>query len=309
MDSAGPDRQLWTDDNGRVLIHLTDPADPRLADYTSMTDVRLRSAMEPERGLYMAESHNVIMRAVEAGHRPRSFLMAPRWLDQMSHLIEDSTGSPEGGEVPVFVAPEEMLREITGFRLHRGALAAMHRPPLEPVADVLAGARGGRGARRVAVLEDLVDHTNVGAAFRSAAALGVDAVLVSPRCADPLYRRSVRVSMGTVFQVPWTRIPEWPTVGALHAAGFTVAALALSEDSVPLDVFAASPACTDPGARVALALGTEGDGLTRHAIEAADVVVRIPMAGGVDSLNVAAASAVAFWATRGVGSGDAHPRP
>lgn len=288
-----------------MLIHLTDASDPRLADYTSMTDVRLRSALEPERGLYMAESHNVIMRAVEAGHRPRSFLMAPRWIPQMSGLIEASTGSPDGGDVPVFVAPEEMLREITGFHLHRGALAAMHRPVLPTVEEVLATARDGRGARRVAVLEDLVDHTNVGAAFRSAAALGVDAVLVSPRCADPLYRRSVRVSMGTVFQVPWTRIPEWPTVDTLHQAGFTVAALALSEDSVPLDEFVASPACTAPDARVALAFGTEGDGLTRHAIEAADTVVRIPMSGGVDSLNVAAASAVVFWATRGVGQGAA----
>lgn len=284
-----------------MLIPLDDADDPRLADYTSMTDVRLRSVLEPERGLYMAESHNVVMRAVEAGHRPRSFLMAPRWLTQMTPLIEQSTGAPDGGDVPVFLAPEDLLRAITGYRLHRGALAAMQRPELGTVADVLAQARAGSGARRVAVLEDLVDHTNVGAAFRSAAALGVDAVLVSPRCADPLYRRSVRVSMGTVFQVPWTRIPEWPTTDVLHRAGFTVAALALSADAVPLDEFAASPACTAPDARVALALGTEGDGLSRRAIEAADVVVRIPMAGGVDSLNVAAASAVAFWATRGVG--------
>lgn len=290
-----------------MLISLDDAADPRLADYVSMTDVHLRSAMEPARGLYMAESTNVIMRAVEAGHRPRSFLMAPRWLADMTPWILRSTGSPDGGEVPVFLAPEDLLREITGFRLHRGALAAMERPELPGVADLLAHARQGRAARRVAVLEDLVDHTNVGAAFRSAAALGVDAVLVSPRCADPLYRRSVRVSMGTVFQVPWTRIPTWPTIDVLHDAGFTVAALALSEDSVSLDDFAASPACTAPMARVALAFGTEGDGLTRRALEACDVVVRIPMAGGVDSLNVAAASAVAFWATRGVGAG-AGPR-
>lgn len=276
-----------------VIIHLDDPADPRLADYTSMTDVKLRSAMEPERGLYMAESHNVILRAVQAGHRPRSFLMAPKWIPQMEHLIEQSTGSPDGGpDVPVFIGPEDLLRTITGFKLHRGALAAMHRPQLPPVRDVLAP------ARRIAVLEDLVDHTNVGAAFRSAAALGVDAVLVTPRCADPLYRRSVRVSMGTVFQVPWTRIDSWPATDALHDAGFTVAALALTHDSVTLDEFVASDAFTRPDARIALAFGTEGDGLTRHAIENADVVVRIPMAGGVDSLNVAAASAVAFWATR-----------
>jgi tRNA G18 (ribose-2'-O)-methylase SpoU len=278
------------------------PADPRLADYVSMTDVRLRSAMEPERGLYMAESRNVIMRAVEAGHRPRSFLMSPRWLEQMAPLIRRSTGADDGGDVPVFLAPEETLRRLTGFTLHRGALAAMRRPALPAVADLLSTARGGGPARRIAVLEDLVDHTNVGAAFRSAAALGVDAVLVSPRCADPLYRRSVRVSMGTVFQVPWTRIPRWPTVDVLHEAGFTVAALALSPDAVSLDDFVASPACAAPDARLALAFGTEGDGLTRGALEHADVVVRIPMSGDVDSLNVAAASAVVFWATRGVGA-------
>ena len=143
-----------------------------------------------------------------------------------------------------------------------------------------------------------MDHTNVGAAFRSAAALGIDAVLVTPRCADPLYRRSVRVSMGTVFQVPWTRIERWPAMDELHAQGFTVAALALSDTSVALDEFAASPACTAPDSRVAVVLGTEGDGLSHRTITAADEVVRIPMAGGVDSLNVAAAAAVAFWALR-----------
>ena len=150
----------------------------------------------------------------------------------------------------------------------------------------------------MAILEDLVDHTNVGAAFRSAAALGIDAVLVTPRCADPLYRRSVRVSMGTVFQVPWTRIERWPAMDELHAQGFTVAALALSDTSVALDEFAASAACTAPDSRVAVVLGTEGDGLSHRTITAADEVVRIPMAGGVDSLNVAAAAAVAFWALR-----------
>jgi tRNA G18 (ribose-2'-O)-methylase SpoU len=170
----------------------------------------------------------------------------------------------------------------------------MHRPPLPSVHELVSAARDGAGARRVAVLEDIVDHTNVGAIFRSAAALGVDAVLVSPRCADPLYRRSVRVSMGTVFQVPWTRLETWPGgLEALREDGFTVAALALTDDAVSLDDLAA--ALPD---RVAMVLGTEGDGLSRGAVEAADVVVRIPMAGGVDSLNVAAASAVAFWATR-----------
>ncbi|MFI2363831.1 TrmH family RNA methyltransferase [Promicromonospora sp. NPDC019610] len=269
------------------VVRIDDPADERLADYNSLTDVVLRSKHEPAKGLYIAESSTVIRRALAAGHRPRSFLMAPKWLDSMSEVIAQSGA-------PVYVAEEPLLREITGFHLHRGALAAMHRPPLPGVHELLAGARGGAGARRVAVLEDVVDHTNVGAAFRSAAALGVDAVLVSPRCSDPLYRRSVRVSMGTVFQVPWTRVEEWPAgLHDLRADGFTVAALALTDDSITLDELVANP----PD-KLALVLGTEGDGLTQGAVEAADLVVRIPMAGDVDSLNVAAASAVAFWATR-----------
>ena len=284
-----------------MIIELTDAADERLADYTRLTDVALRRRLETERGLYMAESTKVIARAVEAGHAPRSFLMARRWYESMRPVIAAATGCggrDDGGDVPVFLAEEDLLRAITGFHLHRGALAAMHRPELAAVAELLASARGGAGARRIAVLEDLVDHTNVGAAFRSAAALGMDAVLVSPRCADPLYRRSVRVSMGTVFQVPWTRINAWPDPGELRREGFTVAALALSEDAVDLDDFAASPACTAPDSRVAVVLGTEGDGLAARTIAAADAVVRIPMAGGVDSLNVAAAAAVAFWALR-----------
>ena len=269
------------------LVTLTDPDDPAVADYTRLTDVALRSRHEPSKGLYIAESSTVIRRAVAAGHRPRSFLMAPRWLESMADVLLE-VGAGEHGDVPVYVADEEVLERLTGFHLHRGALAAMHRPPLAPVADLVAG------ARRVAILEDVVDHTNVGAAFRSAAALGVDAVLVTPRCADPLYRRSVRVSMGTVFQVPWTRIDPWPGgVETLRDAGFTVAALALADHAVTLDDVAA-----DPPERLAWVLGTEGDGLTRGAVEAADLVVRIPLAGGVDSLNVAAAAAVAFWATR-----------
>ncbi len=271
-----------------AVVRVTDPADPRLRDYTDLTDVKLRTSREPAEGLYMAESSTVIRRALDAGHRPRSFLMADKWLESMDDVLA------EHPDVPVFVGDEDVLRQVTGFHLHRGALAAMHRPSLPSVHELVTRARDGAGARRVAVLEDIVDHTNVGAIFRSAAALGVDAVLVSPRCADPLYRRSVRVSMGTVFQVPWTRIDSWP--GGLHALaedGFTVAALALADDAVSLDDLAA-----EPPERLALVLGTEGDGLSRGAVEAADAVVRIPMAGGVDSLNVAAASAVAFWATR-----------
>ena len=263
---------------------IEDPADVRLVDYVGLTDVALRRRTEPERGLYIAESEKVIRRALAAGHLPRSFLMADRWLTDLADVVETA----EADGIPVFVGEHEVLESLTGFHLHRGALAAMQRPALPPVADVLAG------ARRVLVLEDVVDHTNVGAVFRSAAALSVDAVLVTPRCADPLYRRAVRVSMGTVFQVPWTRIEPWPGgVEELRSLGFVTAALALADDSVGLDELAA-----DPPERLALVLGTEGDGLSRRTLAAVDLTVRIPMAGGVDSLNVAAAGAVAAWALR-----------
>ncbi|EYR62476.1 rRNA methyltransferase [Actinotalea ferrariae CF5-4] len=291
------------------VIPLDDPHDPRLADYVSLTDVALRSRHEPEKGLYIAESSTVLGRALAAGHRPRSVLVSPRWLPDLTDMLARAVvgpahgagdgvagdgGADDGTRVPVYVAEPDVLEAITGFHVHRGALAAMHRPALRSVEDVLASARGGRGARRVAVLEDVVDHTNVGAAFRSAAALGVDAVLVTPRCADPLYRRSVRVSMGTVFQVPWTRVDPWPEgIRTLRDAGFVTAALALAQDALSLDELA-----DDPPDRLALVLGTEGDGLRPSTVAGADAVVRIPMAGGVDSLNVAAAAAVAFWATR-----------
>ncbi|HYN30675.1 MAG TPA: RNA methyltransferase [Dermatophilaceae bacterium] len=265
-------------------IRIEHPDDPRVRDYVALTDVALRRRTEPEQGLYVAESEKVIRRALAAGHRPRSLLLAPRWLTDLADLVERL----EAGGIPVLVGAHDVLEALTGFHLHRGALAAMERPALPALADVLAG------ARRVLVLEDVVDHTNVGAVFRSAAALGVDAVLVTPRCADPLYRRAVRVSMGTVFQVPWTRVEPWPAgVARLRDAGFTVAALALAEEAVPLDVLAA-----DPPERLALVLGTEGDGLRRGTLAAVDLVVTIPMAGAVDSLNVAAAGAVAAWALR-----------
>ncbi len=265
-------------------VTLTDPDDPRLRDYVRLTDVRLRVVKEPAEGLFMAESTQVIRRALRAGHRMRSLLVAPRWLPEIADVL--AAAADHGA--PVMVAEEPLLEQITGFHLHRGALASMHRPALRPVADVVAG------ARRVVVLEDVVDHTNIGAVFRSAAAMGVEAVLVTPRCADPLYRRSVRVSMGTVFQVPWTRLERWPGgVAELRDAGFVVAALALDERAEDLDALAA-----DPPERLAWVLGTEGDGLRPGTVRAADRVVRIPMAGGVDSLNVAAAGAVAFWATR-----------
>lgn len=268
------------------IVPLTDPADERLADYLRLTDVALRSKHEPEKGLYIAESSTVLERALAAGHRPRSVLVSPRWLPDVEELLGGVAA--EGEPVPVYVGEPEVLEAVTGFHVHRGALASMHRPVLPPVEETLAG------ARRVVVLEDIVDHTNVGAAMRACAAMGVDAVLVTPSCADPLYRRAIRVSMGTVFQVPWTRLASWPGgIDQLHELGFTVAALALDDDSVSLDDLAA-----DPPRKLATVFGTEGDGLKRQTIAACDATVRIPMAGGVDSLNVASAVAVATWATR-----------
>jgi tRNA G18 (ribose-2'-O)-methylase SpoU len=273
------------------VIRITDPVDERLADYVSLTDVVLRSRHEPDAGLYIAESSSVIRRALAAGHQPRSFLMADRWLESMSDVLESSGAGPEGS-VSVYVGDSDVVNAVAGFNVHRGALASMHRPALYPAGHLIKGL--GDGARTVVVLEDIVDHTNVGAIFRSVAALGADAVLVSERCADPLYRRSVRVSMGGVFQVPWTRMTDWETgMSDLRLQGFRVAALALTDAAVPLEDFA-----IDRPARVALVLGAEGDGLSATAISGADVLVRIPMSGGVDSLNVAAASAVALWALR-----------
>jgi len=275
-------------------IEITDPGDERVRDYFALTDVALRTKVEPERGLYLAESEKVIRRALAAGHRPRSFLMAERWLTDLADLVERA----ESEGVPVFVVQAKVIESMTGFHLHRGALASMHRPPLMAPTVLLQNASlhnaFSQNASRVVILEDIVDHTNVGAVFRSAAALGVDAVLITPRCADPLYRRAVRVSMGTVFQVPWTRIDPWPGgLKVLRDNGFTVAAFALTDDATSLDDLA-----SDQPERLALIFGTEGDGLSRRAVEGADLVVKIPMAGGVDSLNVAAASAVALWALR-----------
>ncbi len=267
-----------------MIVPVERADDPLLAEYVGLTDVALRRRAEPDLGIYIAESEKVIRRALAAGHRLRSLLMAPRWLTDLADVVAQA----ETDGIPVFVGEHAALEAVTGFHVHRGALAAMARPALPAVDEVV------RDARRVVILEDIVDHTNVGAAFRSAAALGVDAVLVTPRCADPLYRRAIRVSMGTVFQVPWTRIPDWPGgINSLRAQGFTVAAFALGERAVDLDVLAA-----DPPERLAMVLGTEGDGLSRHTVAACDLEVRIPMAGGVDSLNVAAASAVAMWALR-----------
>ena len=267
------------------IIEIDSLDDPRLTDYIALTDVALRRRTEPERGLYIAESQTVLERALRAGHEPRSVLVAPRWLPQVETILAAAETTLE---VPVFVGEEPVLEQLTGFHLHRGALAAMQRP-VQPDASALLAQ-----ARRVVVLDGLVDHTNVGAAFRSVAGIGADAVLVTKACADPLYRRSVRVSMGTVLQVPWTRIESLEAAKPVFRdAGFEVVALALRDDAVDLDDYA-----REAPERVALVFGSEGQGLAPRALAAADRVVRIPMHHGVDSLNVAAASAVGFYATR-----------
>ncbi|MEK0306593.1 TrmH family RNA methyltransferase [Bifidobacterium favimelis] len=283
----------------RVVVDSIE--DQRLAAYTHLTELQLRNRLEPSRGLFIAESPKVIARALDAGVEPLSFLVEEPWLEGMQTMF-DQVDEAFGPDIPVYVASPEQLKRITGYRLHRGALSAMRRWPLPSVAAIC------EGARRVAVMENIVDHTNIGALMRSAAALGVDAVLVTPSCSDPLYRRAARVSMGTVFQVPWTRIGGddvhyWPAQGMkdLHDLGFTTAAMALSDDSISLDDLAARLDGQDRADRIdrlALIFGTEGDGLTRQTIARADLTVRIPMSHQVDSLNVAASSAVAFYATR-----------
>lgn len=259
------------------LIEIDDPADPRLADYRDLRDVQLRLQVETEHGLFLAEGEKVVRRAVEAGFTPRSFLMAPRWLESLDDLLSTS-------DAPVYVVSEALAEQVTGFHVHRGALASLHRRPLPSVDDVLAGARS------VLVLEEIVDHTNVGAIFRSGAALGFDAVLVAPRCADPLYRRSIKVGMGAVFTMPWTRLPDWyDALPDLSARGFTTIALTLSDDAVPIEDAVGG---VD---RLALVLGSEGHGLSPRWEQAADRRAIIPMAAGIDSLNVAAATAVACY--------------
>ena len=275
--------------------------DERVAAYTNLTEIQLRNRLEPERGLFIAESPKVIDRALAAGREPISLLVEEPWIEGMSQTF-DVVDKRWGTDIPVYVASPEQLRQLTGYRLHRGALSAMRRWPLPSVEETC------RDARRVAVMENIVDHTNVGALMRSAAALDVDAVLVTPSCGDPLYRRAARVSMGTVFQIPWTRIGGddkhfWPRRGLeeLRSLGFTTVAMALSDDSISLDELTRrlnnSPESADHIDKLALIFGTEGDGLSRHTIAGADLTVKIPMSPGVDRLNVAASSAVAFYAT------------
>jgi tRNA G18 (ribose-2'-O)-methylase SpoU len=290
------------------FITISTVDDPRVEAYTSLTEMQLRNRLEPAKGVFIAESPKVIERALAAGREPLSLLVEEPWLDGMRDTFA-FIDAHWGDEIDVYVASPEQLKSLTGYRLHRGALCAMRRWPLPSVAEIC------RNAHRVAVMEDIVDHTNVGALMRSAAALDIDAVLVTPSCGDPLYRRAARVSMGTVFQIPWTRITGfnedgtqdrhyWPFRGIdeLASLGFTTVAMALEDDSIPLDELTRrlhSPA-EDPSHidRLALIFGTEGDGLSRHTIARADLTVRIPMSHGVDSLNVAASSAVTFYATR-----------
>jgi tRNA G18 (ribose-2'-O)-methylase SpoU len=261
------------------LIEIADPADPRLSDYRDLRDVELRKHLEATHGLFLAEGEKVVRRSVEAGFAPRSFLMAPRWLDGLADVLARS-------DAPCYVVSEALAEEVTGFHVHRGALASLERRPLPSVATVLAGARS------VLVLEDIVDHTNVGAIFRSGAALGFDAVLLAPRCADPFYRRSIKVAMGAVFTVPWTRLPDWSdALPRLSAAGFTTVALTLAPDAVPIE---SAVAGLD---KVALVLGSEGHGLSARWEQSADRRAIIPMREGIDSLNVAAATAVACYVT------------
>ncbi len=271
-----------------AIIEITDWALPELEVFAHLTEAQLRNRLEPEKGLFIAESPKVITCALDAGYEPVSFLMEKKHIHgQASGIISRC------GDVPVFTAASDLLAELTGYRLTRGILCAMRRPPLPCIEDLCAG------ARRVAILENIVDATNIGAIFRSAAALHMDAVLVTPSCCDPLNRRAVRVSMGTVFQVPWTRIGNdpsaWPQPGIarLHRLGFQVAAMALNDKAISIE---------DPRLlaveKLAIVLGTEGDGLAPRTIADCDYTVCIPMSHGVDSLNVAAASAVAFWQLR-----------
>jgi tRNA G18 (ribose-2'-O)-methylase SpoU len=263
-----------------VIVHVDDATDSRLADYVALTDPALRRRVEPAAGVFIAEGEKVIRRAVAEGYVLRSLLLAERWVPGLEDVIE--TFEPD---LPVLVASNELLRQVTGFHVHRGALAAVERRAPIPLSVLAAH------ARRLAVLEDLVDPSNVGAVFRAAAALGMDGVILSRECADPLYRRSVRVSMGAVLSLPYARFDDAPAgLRELRSAGFRRLALTPDPQAVPL---AALPA-SDTG-RCALLLGTEGDGLSEEWLAEADVRVRIPMARGIDSLNVASAAAVAFY--------------
>lgn len=275
-----------------MIIPLTSLNDSRLDVFLRLTEVQLRNRLEPEKGIFIAESEKVIIRALAAGYEPISVLMPDHRFDKSLKLVEllNKYSKTTKKDIPLFTAPAKDIEKLTGFELTRGVLCAMKRVPLASVRDLLAAC--GKDKQRIAVLEDVTNHTNIGALFRSAAALNIDAIILTQGCCDPLYRRAIRVSMGTVFQVPWTRV-EQPTselLQELTSLGFTSAALALSDNSISLD----DPILKDQS-KLALLFGTEGSGLRKNTLDACTYVVRIPMAHGVDSLNVAAASAVTFW--------------
>ena len=264
-----------------VVVDDTD--DPRLADYVRLREVSLRKLLETERGLFIAEGERVIRRAIEDGYRPRSFMLAERWLAGLADVTD------RWPDVPVYLVSEQLAEAVSGFHVHRGALASMHREQRHSVADLLA-------LHRLVVLEDIVDHTNVGAILRNAAGLGWDGALLAPRSADPLYRRSVKVSMGAVFSLPWARLTDWAEApDRLRRSGFVTIALTPAADAVDLEEARRSSLGAD---RIAILLGTEGAGLSATWAQGAGLRVRIPMSAGIDSLNVAAAAAVACYRLR-----------
>jgi tRNA G18 (ribose-2'-O)-methylase SpoU len=290
-DRIGGGWPAVTGHTGRVgsVVPVSDPGDPRLADYVRLTDVRLRSSLEAPSGLFIAEGEKVIRQALAGGYSLRSMLVTPNRLPAVTDIAQASQGA-------VYLVPSEVARQLTGYPVHRGALASVQRRPLPSVADVV------RQARRIVVLEDIVDHTNVGAIFRCVAGLGFDGVVLAPRCADPLYRRSVRVSMAAVLAVPYARMADWREgLQEIRAVGFRLLALTPAPDAVPISAVANDLGLADgrtAGQRVALLLGTEGDGLSARWRDQADVSVRIPMSCAVDSLNVASAAAIACYVLR-----------
>lgn len=265
--------------NPERILHVADLHDARLDEYLRLSEAHLRMRTDVENGLYIAESTKVVQRAINAGHTPRSFLLAEKHLGQ---LVAEFNRFPDA---PIFIGDDAQLQDLVGFHLHRGAMAAMNRPAPRDLDEVLAA------SSRVAILEDIADHTNLGAIIRSASGLGIDAVLLTPKCVDPWYRRSARVSMGTVFDLPWVRLESWPRdIERIRAHGYRMLAMELTDDAVPLnDIQLAA------GEKAAMILGNEGRGVTAEALAAVDTTVIIPMHREVDSLNVGAASAIAFW--------------
>lgn len=265
--------------NPERILHVADLQDERLDEYLRLSEAHLRMRTDVENGLYIAESTKVVQRAINAGHSPRSFLLAQKHLGQ---LVAEFNSFPDA---PIFIGDDAQLQDLVGFHLHRGAMASMNRPAPLDLDEVLAA------SSRVAILEEIADHTNLGAIIRSASGLGIDAVLLTPKCVDPWYRRSARVSMGTVFDLPWVRLESWPQdIERLRAHGYRMLAMELTENAVPLNEIQLSA-----GEKAAMILGNEGRGVTDEALAAVDTTVIIPMHRAVDSLNVGAASAIAFW--------------